>query len=80
MKVQRKRKSRITARQVAEILGCATNTVYNKGAGTDHLTRIKNGPKQVRFLLDEVLALADEQERRARIKRKTGKSPVPLSR
>jgi hypothetical protein len=80
MTVQRKRKSRITARQVAEILGCATNTVYNKGAGTGSLTRIKNGPKQIRFLLDEVLALADEQERRALIKRKTGKSPVLLRR
>jgi hypothetical protein len=80
MKVQRKRKTRITAKQVAEILGCATNTVYNKGAGTDNLARIKNGSKQIRFLLDEVLALAEEQERRARIKTKTGKSLVLLRR
>jgi hypothetical protein len=60
-----KNKKRITAQQVADILGCAANTVYNKGAGTDKLTRIKNGKKQVRFLLDEVLALAAQQERKS---------------
>lgn len=58
-----RRKTRISAKQVAEILGCAENTVHNRGAGTDKLTRIRNGSRQIRFLLEEVLALADRQER-----------------
>lgn len=57
-----RRQKRISAKQVAEILGCAENTVHNKGAGTAQLTRIRNGSRQVRFLLNEVLALADGQE------------------
>jgi hypothetical protein len=59
-----KRKTRITARRVAEILGCSPKTVYNGGAGTEQLTRIQNGPRQIRYLLEEVLALAEEQEKR----------------
>jgi hypothetical protein len=30
--------------------------------GTDELTRIRNGRRQIRFFLEEVMALADRQE------------------
>jgi hypothetical protein len=60
-----KRKTRITARRVAEILGRSHKTVYNGGAGTEQLTRVRNGPRQIRFLLEEVLALAEDQEKLA---------------
>jgi len=60
--IRRTTKPRITAKQVGEILGCSHKTVLNGGAGTKALTRIRNGTKQVRFLLDEVLALAQRQE------------------
>ena len=63
-----KRKTRITAKRVAEILGCSPKTVHNGGAGTEGLTRIRNGPRQVRYLLEEVLVLAEEQEKRAKSK------------
>lgn len=59
-----KRKTRITARRVAEILGCSPKTVYNGGAGTEQLTRIQNGTRQIRFILEEVLELARAQEER----------------
>lgn len=58
-------KIRIDAKQVAAIIGCARKTVLNGGAGTAQLTRIRNGSKQVRFLLEEVQALAQKQERLA---------------
>lgn len=58
-------KIRIDAKQVAAIIGCARKTVLNGGAGTGQLTRIRNGSKQVRFLLEEVQALAQKQERLA---------------
>ena len=64
-----KRKTRITAKRVAEILGCSPKTVYNGGAGTEGLTRIRNGPRQIRYLLGEVLILADEQEKSVKPKR-----------
>ena len=57
------RKTRITARRVAEILGCSPKTVYNGGAGTEQLTRIQNDTRQIRFILEEVLALAERQEK-----------------
>ena len=69
MKLLHKTKTRITAKRVAEILGCSPKTVYNGGAGTEHLTRIRNGPRQIRFILEEVLALAREQEQRSHSKR-----------
>jgi hypothetical protein len=59
-------KTRISAKRVAEILGCAEKTVQNGGAGTLQLTRIRNGTRQLRFLLEEVLALAQQQEDNAR--------------
>ncbi len=62
-----RRKTRISAKQVAEILGCAERTVWNGGAGTGELTRIRNGTRQIRFILEEVQALAERQEREARI-------------
>ena len=61
-----KRKTRISARRVAEIIGCSEKTVYNRGAGTDKLTRIRNGRRHVRFILEEVVALAERQEKEAR--------------
>ena len=61
-----KRRTRISARRVAEILGCSEKTVYNGGAGTDGLTRIRNGRRQIRFILEEVMALAEGQEKEAR--------------
>lgn len=64
MKLLHKTKTRITAKRVAEILGCSPKTVYNGGAGTERLTRIRNGPRQIRFILEEVLALAQQQEQR----------------
>jgi len=60
-----KRKTRVSAKRVAEILGCAERTVWNGGAGTGELTRIRNGTRQVRFILEEVIALAERQERQA---------------
>ena len=60
-----KRKTRITAKRVAEIIGCSEKTIYNGGAGTDGLTRIRNGRRQVRFILEEVVALAERQEKEA---------------
>jgi hypothetical protein len=61
-----KRKTRVSARRVAEIIGCSEKTVYNGGAGTGRLTRIRNGRRQVRFILEEVMALAEKQEKDAR--------------
>ncbi len=58
-------KTRISAKQVAEILGCTEKSVHNRGAGTDELTRIRNGRRQIRFILEEVMALAERQERDA---------------
>lgn len=63
-----KRKTRISAKRVAEIIGCSEKTVYNRGAGTDKLTLIRNGRRQVRFILEEVMALAERQEKEARAK------------
>jgi hypothetical protein len=60
-----KRKTRITAKRVAEIIGCSEKTIYNGGAGTDGLTRIRNGRRQVRFILEEGIALVERQERQA---------------
>ena len=60
-----RKKTRISAKRVAEILGCAEKTVHNRGASTDKLTRIRNGSRQVRFFLEEVLALAEKQEKSA---------------
>lgn len=60
------KKTRIDARRVAEIIGCSRKTVLNGGAGTAQLTRIRNGSTQVRFILEEVLAFAEKQERDAR--------------
>lgn len=48
------------------IIGCSEKTVYNGGAGTDGLTRIRNGRRQVRFILEGVIALAERQEKEAR--------------
>jgi len=58
-------KTRISARRVAEIIGCSEKTVYNGGAGTGELTRVRNGRRQVRFILEEVIALVERQERQA---------------
>ncbi|HEV7744182.1 MAG TPA: hypothetical protein VGO56_04220 [Pyrinomonadaceae bacterium] len=65
-------KTRISAKRVAEILGCAEKSVHNRGAGTDELTRIRNGRRQIRFLLEEVIALAERQEKAA--ERESGRS------
>lgn len=65
MSLMTKRKTRIDAKQVAEIIGCSRKTVLNGGAGTSELTRIRNGVKFVRFILEEVEALAEKQERLA---------------
>src|SRR6266481_1978664 len=54
--------TRISAKRVSEILGCAERTVWNGGAGTHRLTRIRNGSRQLRFLEVEVIALALQQE------------------
>jgi hypothetical protein len=56
-----KRKTRISAKRVAEIIGCLEKTIYNGGAGT----RIRNGRRQVCFILEEVVALAERQEKEA---------------
>jgi hypothetical protein len=61
-----KKKTRVDAKRVAEIIGCSRKTVLNGGAGTSELTRIRNGSRFVRFILEEVEALAEKQERRAR--------------
>lgn len=58
-----KKKTRVDAKRVAEIIGCSRKTVLNGGAGTASLTRIRNGAKFVRFILEEVEALAEKQER-----------------
>ena len=63
-----KRKTRISAKRVAEIIGCSEKTIYNGGAGTDGLTRIRNGRRQVRFILEEVVALAERQEKEAQMR------------
>ena len=60
-----RKKTRIDAKRVADIIGCSHKTVLKGGAGTGELTRIRNGPRQVRFLLEEVLALAQRQEEEA---------------
>jgi len=62
MSLIRRTRARITAKQVAEMLGCSHKTVLNGGAGTQSLTKIRNGTKQVRYLLDEVTALVQQQE------------------
>ena len=59
------KKTRIDAKRVAEIIGCSRKTVLNGGAGTADLTRIRNGSTQIRFILEEVLALAERQEKQA---------------
>jgi len=60
-----KEKTRVDAKRVAEILGCSSKTVLNGGAGTGQLTRIRNGTRQIRFILEEVLAFAELQEKLA---------------
>jgi hypothetical protein len=60
-----KEKTRVDAKRVAEILGCSSKTVLNGGAGTGQLTRIRNGTRQIRFILEEVLAFAQTQEEQA---------------
>ena len=59
------KKTRIDAKRVAEIIGCSRKTVLNGGAGTGELTRIRNGSTQIRFILEEVVALAERQEKQA---------------
>ena len=59
------KKTRIDAKRVAEIIGCSRKTVLNGGAGTAQLTRIRNGPRQIRFILEEVIAFAEKQEQHA---------------
>lgn len=59
------KKTRIAAKRVAEIIGCSEKTVHNGGAGTEGLTRIRNGSRQIRFILEEVLPLAEKQEKQA---------------
>jgi len=59
------KKTRIDAKRVAEIIGCSRKTVLNGGAGTAKLTRIRNGTRQVRFILEEVIAFAEKQEHHA---------------
>jgi hypothetical protein len=49
-------------------LGARLRTVYNGGAGTEQLTRVQKGSRQIRFLLEEVLALAQQQEQRGQPK------------
>lgn len=66
MSLMSKKKTRVDAKRVAEIIGCSRKTVLNGGAGTSELTRIRNGSRFVRFILEEVEALAEKQERRAR--------------
>lgn len=65
------RKTRIDAKRVAQIIGCSRKTVLNGGAGTAQLTRIRNGSKQVRFILEEVQALVQKQETQAQRHRLT---------
>jgi hypothetical protein len=60
-----KKKTRIDAKRVADIIGCSHKTVLKGGAGTGELTRIRNGPRQVRYILEEVLELARRQEEEA---------------
>ena len=60
-----RKKTRIDAKRVAEIIGCSHKTVLKGGAGTGELTRIRNGPRKIRFILEEVLALAQRQEEEA---------------
>lgn len=59
------KKTRIDAKRVAEIIGCSRKTVLNGGAGTAQLTRIRNGTRQVRFILEEVETLVEKQMKRA---------------
>jgi len=74
MSLMTQRKTRIDAKQVAEIIGCSRKTVLNGGAGTSELTRIRNGVKFVRFILEEVEALAEKQERLAKRQSNNGAS------
>ena len=59
------KQTRIDAKQVAVIIGCSRKTVLNGGAGTSQLTRIRNGSRQVRFILEEVESLVEKQMKRA---------------
>jgi len=72
MSLMTKKKTRVDAKRVAEIIGCSRKTVLNGGAGTAELTRIRNGSRFVRFILEEVEALAEKQERRARFQSPNG--------
>ena len=58
-------KTRLDAKRVAKIIGCSPKTVLNGRAGTSQLTRIRNGTRQIRFILEEVLAFAERQEEQA---------------
>ena len=59
------KKTRIDAKRVAQIIGCSRKTVLNGGAGTAQLTRIRNGSRQVRFILEEVETLVEKQMKSA---------------
>jgi hypothetical protein len=72
MSLMTRKKTRVDAKRVAEIIGCSRKTVLNGGAGTEELTRIRNGSRFVRFILEEVEALAEKQERRARFQSPNG--------
>jgi hypothetical protein len=60
-----KKRTRINAKPVAEIIGCSHKTVLKGGAGTAELSRIRNGTRQIRFILEEVLEFAQRQEDQA---------------
>ena len=48
-------KSLITVKEAAAILGLSPKTLYNRGAGTEHLTRVRHG-RVVRMIRQEVEA------------------------
>ena len=60
-----KKKHASTPSEWLILFGCSHKTVLKGGAGTGELTRIRNGPRQVRFILEEVLELAQRQEEEA---------------
>jgi len=60
-----KKKTRISAKQVAEIIGCSPKTVLNRVAGTEKLTRIRNGTRQIRFFFLKETATTENQEKQA---------------
>ena len=58
-------KTPITVKEAAEILGLSPKTIYNRGAGTENLTRLRFGGA-IRLIRQEVEALIEANRKKSK--------------